>query len=444
MENDNKTSLIKKADSLLKFDPQKKKELIIRGLKETGLIKTILLLDSDKNIHSLVDEELREAFGNQIRLVHFYTPTDAFNYLISNDVHLVISCILLSDTNLMGTYSGTTFLRVFKALYSKVPFVLFTALDIYTDHLTKAPDAYIVKSSDFSELIQAVENLLSVGISTEEYNFQIRNKDIDTLLKLGYAYANLGRDKDAIEIFQKIIQINPKIAYAHYGLALYLSEEMYEKQLEHFKEAIKLKPDFKEAYSSIGYIYYEIGMYPEALEAYTQVTKITPHDVGAFDKIASIYTKLSMFREAIEAYKKIIKIKPEHYKHDIFYSTPRWDDFQKSEGFFIEPGKKPLGNDPQEIDDKEIDDKVQAVMIHYYSSAYFGIGVGYYNLGMYSEAIEAFRQAINVRPASASAYYNLGLAYLFSGQKSMALEQYQELKKIDKTLAEELFTQIYR
>ena len=68
MENENKTSLIKKADSLLKFDPKKKKELIIRGLKETGLIKTILLLDSDKNIHSLVDEELREAFGNQIRL----------------------------------------------------------------------------------------------------------------------------------------------------------------------------------------------------------------------------------------------------------------------------------------------------------------------------------------------------------------------------------------
>jgi hypothetical protein len=34
MENDNKNSLIKKADSLLKFEPKKKKDLIIRGLKE--------------------------------------------------------------------------------------------------------------------------------------------------------------------------------------------------------------------------------------------------------------------------------------------------------------------------------------------------------------------------------------------------------------------------
>ena len=37
MENEDQKnkSLVKKADALVKFDPQKKKELIVRGLKET-------------------------------------------------------------------------------------------------------------------------------------------------------------------------------------------------------------------------------------------------------------------------------------------------------------------------------------------------------------------------------------------------------------------------
>ncbi len=269
MDNNNKNSLIKKADSLVKFAPKKKKELIVRGLKETDLIKTILLLDFDKHVHSLVDGELCEAFGNKIKLVHFYSPGDAFNYLTSHDVHLVISCILLFDITPREKYSGITFLRVFKTLYPRVPFVFHTALMSYKDDLTirasVAPDAYIDKCSDPSELIQAVENLISAGISTEEYNFKIRTKNIGTLLKLGYAYSDLGRYKDAIEIFQKIIQINPNIAYAHYGLGLYLSEEMYEKKLEHFKEAIRIKPDYEAAYSSIGYIYYKLGMYREAI-----------------------------------------------------------------------------------------------------------------------------------------------------------------------------------
>ncbi|MEW6418954.1 MAG: tetratricopeptide repeat protein [Nitrospirota bacterium] len=76
--------------------------------------------------------------------------------------------------------------------------------------------------------------------------------------------------------------------------------------------------------------------------------------------------------------------------------------------------------------------------------AYYNLGVKYEKVGMYKEAIEAYKRAIMIKPDYAKANYSLGIAYLYSGQKGKALEQYEELKKIDKTLAEELFTQIYR
>ena len=112
MKNDNKNSLIKKADSFLKFEPKKKKDLIIRGLKEIDIGKelsqlkdaeyyfnqgfeylnsekyqkaAVLLVDDIIHIHRLYDdEEFNDAFGNKIKLVHFNSTTAAFDYLISN------------------------------------------------------------------------------------------------------------------------------------------------------------------------------------------------------------------------------------------------------------------------------------------------------------------------------------------------------------------------
>ena len=88
-KEDRDKSLIKKADSLAPFDSQKKKRLIVRGLKETELQKIILLVDENEHVHRLYDEEFKDIFGNNIELVHFNSPKDAFKYLLSNKVNLV-------------------------------------------------------------------------------------------------------------------------------------------------------------------------------------------------------------------------------------------------------------------------------------------------------------------------------------------------------------------
>jgi len=68
----------------------------------------------------------------------------------------------------------------------------------------------------------------------------------------------------------------------------------------------------------------------------------------------------------------------------------------------------------------------------------------YVNLGRYTEAVEAYKQAIRLKPDLAMVHYNLGVAYLHVGDKSSAFEVYKILKELDKDLSNKLFNLIYK
>lgn len=67
--------------------------------------------------------------------------------------------------------------------------------------------------------------------------------------------------------FRRIIQTNPNLAAAHYGLAyLYSRQLAYKKKLEAAKKAVQLQPDFLPARFLMADAYYWIGEYERALE----------------------------------------------------------------------------------------------------------------------------------------------------------------------------------
>ena len=52
-------------------------------------------------------------------------------------------------------------------------------------------------------------------------------------------------------------------------------------------------------------------------------------------------------------------------------------------------------------------------------------------LGHYQESIQAFQQAIQIKPDFIDAHSGLGFSYLKAGDKDSALKQYEILKSID-------------
>jgi tetratricopeptide (TPR) repeat protein len=67
---------------------------------------------------------------------------------------------------------------------------------------------------------------------------------------------------------------------------------------------------------------------------------------------------------------------------------------------------------------------------------YFNIGFCYERLGVYTKAIEAYKQAIRINPDDAIAHYNLGVIYYELGFYKEAIEVFNQAIRIDPDFAE--------
>jgi Tfp pilus assembly protein PilF len=63
--------------------------------------------------------------------------------------------------------------------------------------------------------------------------------------------------------------------------------------------------------------------------------------------------------------------------------------------------------------------------------AYLNLGVVYYKIGKYSDAIEILKQALSVNPYVLPAYNKLGTAYILRGAYSMAIDTFRKAAEID-------------
>ncbi len=75
---------------------------------------------------------------------------------------------------------------------------------------------------------------------------------------------------------------------------------------------------------------------------------------------------------------------------------------------------------------------------------HYNLGFTYCRLGFHKDAIEAYKQAIRIDPDYAKAHGGLGVAYLLIGDKNSALNEYKILKELDIDLANKLFDYIYQ
>jgi tetratricopeptide (TPR) repeat protein len=65
-------------------------------------------------------------------------------------------------------------------------------------------------------------------------------------------------------------------------------------------------------------------------------------------------------------------------------------------------------------------------------------------LGRHREAIEAYREALRLKPDDADTWNNLAVAYFLSGNRSEALQAVKELRRYDPQNADHLFNLIMK
>lgn len=115
----------------------------------------LLVVDDDINIQRLYKEELEEE-GYDVIIAG--TGKDALELFEKESPDIVTLDILMPDID------GISLLRKMKEMNSKIPIIMSTAYDYRDDFAVWASEAYIVKSSDLSELKRTIKRLISERI----------------------------------------------------------------------------------------------------------------------------------------------------------------------------------------------------------------------------------------------------------------------------------------
>src|SRR5687767_1404314 len=154
------------------------------------------------------------------------------------------------------------------------------------------------------EAIEASRKAVSLRPTAESY------------FNLGLAHYYLKQYREAAESYRNAIRLDPfNAADAHYAVGLvYRDWGRADEEIQAYKQAIKLKPDYVSAYERLGSRYLRSKKYPEAIETYKQITSLKPGDANAPNNMGEAYYEIGLTSDAVEAFKQAIRLKPDFGK----------------------------------------------------------------------------------------------------------------------------------
>jgi tetratricopeptide (TPR) repeat protein len=195
---------------------------------------------------------------------------------------------------------------------------------------------------------------------------------------LGYDLAHQGRPAEAIEHYQKALEINPDFAEAHNNLGTALLDQgRLEEASEHFHQALDKDPAFAEAHNNLGLLLTKQGRAAEAIEQYRKAIELNPDRAEMYNNLGKLLVTQGRIAEAMEQFQKALEVEPDDAKvrynlADILTAQGRWD-----------------------------------------------------------EAIEQYQQALKQMPDSIHGHYQLGLALQSRGRFAAAVAQLQKVLELD-------------
>ncbi len=178
----------------------------------------------------------------------------------------------------------------------------------------------------------------------------------------------------------------------------------WDTALEAYEAALKIRPDFLDAWNNLGICRQRRGQFPQAVAAYRQVLALESQNAGVMANLGTVLREMGELTEAIELLRAAADLEPAIASHRINLGIAYWNqgNFSEAERTLNEA----LARAPNDAD------------------AAFNLGNALHGLGRQREAIERYRQAIGIRPAYTDALINLGNVHTELGEFASGIEAY--------------------
>ena len=269
--------------------------------------------------------------------------------------------------------------------------------------------------------------------------------DFEVYKERGDLRAKIGFYNDAIDDYQKALELNPNYKEADKALTdtknnldihnfinnysliendLYKDSGYYfnkacnfyykgkcKEAIVYYNKAIELDPNNSAAYNNRGNAKKDLVQYKEALKDYNKAIELDHNNSAAYYNRGSLKINLEEYKEAIKDFNKAIEL-----DHNYLYAYNNRGNVKYKLGQYEEAIKD--YNRAIELDNND-------------SIAYYNIGLSKANLGQYEEAIKNYNKAIELEPNFSMTYNNRGVAKENLKKYEEALKDYEKALELD-------------
>lgn len=255
----------------------------------------------------------------------------------------------------------------------------------------------------------------------------------------GLGYLERGREStdQAIGLFDRALELDPRYALAHARLAdAYLQKFYITRDAEWLKKArvsceraIEINKDLAPVHNTMGLIYHTTGQDQRAVDEYKESLRLDGRNAIAFVGLALAYQTLRQLNDAEKMFQAAIDLRPgywaSHTDLGLFYV--RYGRYKEGElhlqrAVELAPDNVGTYNNlgllyikTGQLTEAERTLK-KSLSIKRSVEALDNLGVVYFHLGRYDEAVRAFRQAIDVGGDNMTSQGNLAEALRWSPQ----------------------------
>ena len=173
-------------------------------------------------------------------------------------------------------------------------------------------EPWVAQNLNFAIPSKYLKELLEQS-KPEKPNFPKKSSiSAETRLQWGNVKFQLGDYADAIEDYTIAIRLKPDYAdaYLNRGATKAILGQNLAAIVDYDK-AIHFKPDYADAYSLRGNVKFQLGDYADAIEDYTIAIRLKPDYADAYSLRGLVKAALGKYLDAIADYDKAIHLKPD-------------------------------------------------------------------------------------------------------------------------------------
>lgn len=123
---------------------------------------------------------------------------------------------------------------------------------------------------------------MAQGIGALRENLKFHPTDTGTRYDLAAGLSLMGRAEEAIREYERVLDIDPRSAYAHQALGVELAKtNRIDAAIAHFSEAVRLDPEYALAHTNLGLLLAAQGKPAEAAQHFREALAIDPNNQNA-------------------------------------------------------------------------------------------------------------------------------------------------------------------